>query len=576
MSLKQSALQFKKKYLADNSHANSNYFGLIKKLIQLRNNFQKEHSSYIFWQAQLQEIYQLVRDEILNTIIPPVSPVKFGTSGWRGIIGKDINLLSISQVTEAIVDLYATDKSAISFWQALGVNSKDEARERGCILGYDNRFGNELLARRISDILTSNGFKVYFAGESTTGTLSATLLELKAAFSINLTPSHNPLEFGGCKFNAADGGPAATILTDRITTRAREIIKTGMAIKINKNDALKRDVSALDYWFSLVRKNQKKHKLAYDQIIADFMERDDLIVILDAVHGASRVHLQKIFKDFHSKRLSFLRTEADPTFGGIAPEPSVANLQLIESKLANYQSPLKIGIIMDPDADRIRFTDGTCQIDMNQFGAMAYHFLHNIKKVDGLVAKTVATSNFANAIAMAINEEVFEPRVGFKEFKPVIDRAVVCFEESDGITILGHTPEKDAYIGILLALDMVMTLNMNLGEYLYNLQEEFGYYFPAKDGVTVSKSGEELTNTLKALDMYKIGDSLMVGGNSKTIEKTINIDGHKFIFADKSWLMIRPSGTEAKVRFYVEARNESQKENLINTAKSILADLGVI
>ena len=121
-----------------------------------------------------------------------------------------------------------------------------------------------------------------------------------------------------------------------------------------------------------------------------------------------------------------------------------------------------MGAIIDPDGDRIRFTDGNVEISMNQFGAMAYHYLHEHKGKRGMAAKTVATSNLANALAAGFGEELFEPRVGFKEFKPVIGRALVCFEESDGITVIGHTPEKDAFIGLMLALDMTLTLKKPL------------------------------------------------------------------------------------------------------------------
>ena len=107
--------------------------------------------------------------------------------------------------------------------------------------------------------------------------------------------------------------------------------------------------------------------------------------------------------------------------------------------------PLRLGAIIDPDGDRIRFTDGHVEISMNQFGAMAYHYLHEHKGKRGMAAKTVATSNLVNALAAGFGEELFEPRVGFKEFKPVIGRALVCFEESDGITVIGHTPKKDTF-----------------------------------------------------------------------------------------------------------------------------------
>jgi phosphomannomutase len=193
-----------------------------------------------------------------------------------------------------------------------------------------------------------------------------------------------------------------------------------------------------------------------------------------------------------------------------------------------------------------------------------------------MVAKTVATSNFANKLAEDFGEEVFESRVGFKEFKPVIGKALVYFEESDGISVIGHTPEKDAYIGLLLALDMVMTLGKNLGEYLLEIQQEHGFYYPAKDGVVVSSSGEELMSKLALLDKYEAGSVINVGNEEKIIAEIIDIDGRKMVLDDGSWLMIRPSGTEPKVRFYVEARNREKQVALFEAAKAMLAEIGLL
>jgi len=466
----------------------------------------------------------------------------------------------------------------------LGVSSLHEAQEKGCVVGFDNRFGGEILAAAVIDVLARAGFTVHYAGESTTGVLSAALLELDAAFSINLTPSHNPLEYEGFKYNAADAGPAASELTDRITANARRIIEADATLLVSFPVALEvpsqrtdiRPVDSLACWKSLVRRNIAEHGLDLDKIMHGFKKNHDFCVVIDSVHGASRLHIAPLFSGNESERLIHLRAEADVTFGGIAPEPSSVNMHQVGETLLARPERLKVGAIIDPDGDRIRFTDGSVEISMNQFGAMAYHFLHEVKGKRGMVAKTVATSNLANCLARAFGEQVFEPKVGFKEFKPVIGQALVCFEESDGISVIGHTPEKDAYIGLLLAMDMVLTLDLNMGDYLKRIEDEYGAYYPDRGGVTVSAKGEELKGILLRLQKYGVGSVVKVGDVEQRITEVIDIDGRKMIFEDGSWLMIRPSGTEPKVRFYVESRTAAGTGNLVQAARAMLTEIGLL
>lgn len=567
-------------YIREGDHANSDYFNLIRKLVSQRNSNQIGSSGYKIWQEEINRVYDLIGDELVTNQKKPATPVKFGTSGWRGFIGKDLNIKTVSQVTQAIIKLYQDLENNTDLAEALGVKTLDEARSRGCVVGFDNRFGGELLAQAVCDVLTDNSITVHYAGESTTGVLSAALLEIGAAFSINLTPSHNPLEYGGYKFNGADGGPASSLVTDRITREARKIIEENKALQLSPDNSLIKKIDSLGSWIGMVCKNRKYHTLDYKNLINRFVNDDEVVLAVDCVHGASRLHIQRLLTGgttaVSNDRLIVLRGESDPTFGGIAPEPSSVNMKPVMQVLADRPEPLKLGAVIDPDGDRVRMTDGNIEIDMNLYGAMAYHFLHEHKGLNGMVAKTVATSNFANKLAEDFSEDVFETRVGFKEFKPVIGKALVYFEESDGISIIGHTPEKDAYIGLLLALEMLITLRRNLGDYLFELQNNHGYFFPAKDGVLVSSQGKDLMRALSQLEQFGEGTVINVGNENRIITKVIDIDGRKMVLDDGSWLMVRPSGTEPKVRFYVEARDLDRQRELFATAKSMLAEIGLI
>lgn len=578
MSDRDDAQELFARYIVDGDHSRSDYFSLIRDMVVRRND-----ASADFWQQRIDSVYALVRDEIVSNSKAPTEPIQFGTSGWRGILGKDVFVQSVACVTAAIVEMYKQVDSDAELGRLLGVDSCREAQQRGCVVGHDNRFGGELLATVVSKVLSDNGFTVHYAGESTTGVLSAAVLELQSGFSINLTPSHNPLQYGGYKFNAADAGPAAAEVTRTITSLARGFVKSGYTFPVSSLDQL--DVGtltgvtrfdSLSAWKSLVKKNVAAHGLDLDKIMAGVAACEDLVVAVDSVHGASRLHLPRLLPAEAGDRCIFLRNTADVTFGGIAPEPSSVNMQGVQHVLSSRTEKLKLGAIIDPDGDRIRFSDGTSEISMNQFGAMAYHFLVVHKKKKGMVAKTVATSNMANRLAQAFGEELFEPKVGFKEFKPVMGKALVFFEESDGISVIGHTPEKDAYIGLLLALDMVLTTGMNLGRYRAEIEREYGAYYPDRDGIAVSLKGSELLDKLNELEKYGVGSAIVVGKERKLITEVITIDGRKMILEDGSWLMIRPSGTEPKVRFYVESRTESGTVDLVAAARGLLTQIGLV
>lgn len=494
--------------------------------------------------------------------------ISFGTSGWRGEIGTDFTFNNLRVVTSAIVELLKNAEKSVM--QAIGVSDFEEVKERGIIVGHDNRFLGTDFAMEVIGILQKEGIRTWYAGEAPTPEFSAGLEMLNAACSINLTPSHNPANYGGFKFNPSDGGPAGPEITKQIELIANEIMKKRAIL----DPVLPKEIDKIDLT-ELYIKYITERKTLDIQKIKDFINQEDCFICIDNVHGSTRGRIQRILGE--SAKIKYLRTEDDYLFGGVAPEPSEKNMEGVQNVLRDSKASFRAGFILDPDGDRIRYSDGNIQIPMNYFGAMAFHFLHVYKGIKGIVVKSVGTSNLVNAIASKFGIPVIETQVGFKNFRPYMikksaERAIVAFEESDGISAYNHTLEKDAIFGLLLAIEMMAVTGKKLGDYLQELMQEYGYYYPDRSGVCVERSiaGEPLLKKLALINQkYKKGTAVNIGGNDRIIKEIINVDGTKLLFDDDSWLMIRPSGTEPKVRFYIEARTEEGKKAVFSAAEKI-------
>ncbi|MEW6740448.1 MAG: phosphomannomutase [Nitrospirota bacterium] len=499
------------------------------------------------------------------------SKIVFGTSGWRGEIGTDFTFNNVRIVTSAIIEAFKSNDK--SFMEAMGVSDFDDIKRRGVIVGHDNRFLGPDFSMEVIGLLQKEGIKTWYAGEAITPEFSAGIEMLNAACAINLTPSHNPANYAGFKFNPSDGGPAGTEITSKIEDIANRMMKEGARVESQASRAVVERIDLTELYIKYI----KERKTLNIERIKDFINSEDCIICIDNVHGATRGRIQRILGE--NPKIKYLRTEDDYLFGGVAPEPSEKNMAGVEKVLSRSNEKFKLGAIMDPDGDRIRYAaryiDSIMQIPMNYFGAMALHFLNVHKKFPGVVAKSVGTSNFVNAIAAKLGIPVKETKVGFKNFRPymlktVPEKAIVAFEESDGISGYNHTLEKDALFGLLLAIEMMAVTGKNLSEYLKDIMDEFGYYYPDRSGIAVDASlvGEPLIKRLSVIkEQYKTGTVINIGGSNRTVKDLITVDGTKIVFDDGSWLMIRPSGTEPKVRFYIEARTEKGKKAVFETAE---------
>ncbi|ACI20440.1 phosphomannomutase [Thermodesulfovibrio yellowstonii] len=491
--------------------------------------------------------------------------IHFGTSGWRGEIGSDFTMQNVRVITKAIIEAVKGEDRQIL--NSFGIKSFNEFKERGVIVGHDNRLLGKEFAYEVIGILQSEGINCYYAGEASTPEFSVAVVELSASASINLTPSHNPPNYGGLKLNPSDGGPASEELTKPIERIANELMKNANSIKSCPPVAINK-IDATELYINFIK---KRNMIDIDKI-KNFLSNNPHTIAVDHMHGATRGKLAKILSVSPGTFIC-LRREDDPLFEGLSPEPSEENLKLALSHLR--ENTLGFSAIIDPDGDRVRFADLKRQIPMNYFGAMAFHYLYNYKGLRGVVVKSVGTSNFVNSIAEAFRVEVIETKVGFKNFRPYLlpnatKKAIVAFEESDGISIQNHTLEKDAILGVLLALEMIATFNKNLSDYLEEIEKSYGKYYSDRTGIEIPREsfGPHVKENIMALSKhFKIGDSFKIGDLEKKIASIVDLDGVKIIFNDGSWIMIRPSGTEPKVRIYIETKNKEEKEVFIEEAR---------
>jgi phosphomannomutase len=293
--------------------------------------------------------------------------IVFGTSGWRGEIGTDYTFNNVRIVTSAIIQMFK--ESDPSVMEAMGVSTYEEVKKRGVIVGHDNRLLGKEFAMEVIGLLQEEGIRSWYAGEATTPEFSAGIEMLGAACSINLTPSHNPANYGGFKFNPSDGGPAGTEITARIEEIANRAMDDARVIGSSKPRNIEKiNLTTLYLQYLTERKTLDIKR------IREFINREDCIVCIDNVHGATRGRIQSIIGK--NDKVRYLRTSDDYLFGGVAPEPSANNMRGVEEVLEESSAHFRLGVIMDPDGDRIRYADNSMQIPMNYFGAMALHFLH--------------------------------------------------------------------------------------------------------------------------------------------------------------------------------------------------------
>ncbi len=513
---------------------------------------------------EVRTIISNIRDHQGQRALVKTDPaiIVLGTSGWRGVIGEDFTLLNIHKVLRAITGLLQSDL----YLKYNNFTSFVEVKKRGILVMRDNRFMGDIWIEAAKKELTSIGIKLVDAGMCPTGVGSAYVKDKGLAGMINFTPSHNPMEYAGIKFNPSDGGGAESDLTSVIEDGANKLMHTNNFQPAGTIDqSLVEKVNAALFF----KKYIEDKSVVFDlDAIRTWLRKNknDFLMIVDFMHGASRGYVRELLgRDIWDEliqagSLITRHEDEDYSFHGMKPEPSAANQKPLLDILKKHNRKFSLGMAMDPDGDRIRYADNKMDIDMNLFSVIAYSGLLE-RGIKGKIVHSVPSSGFAGKIARENGQDNTETMVGFKNFRSqfLSGDYIMGFEESDGISFIGHTLEKCALSGFMAALTAISTSNKNLSDLYEELRLKYGYFYPGRAGVDVKGVSVEAWQNYKVQvlnilqnKLYKEGDKITIGGVEKTIKSILTIDGLKIFMDDDSWILLRPSGTEPKFRYYYE------------------------
>ncbi|MBI5048830.1 MAG: phosphoglucomutase/phosphomannomutase family protein [Deltaproteobacteria bacterium] len=467
--------------------------------------------------------------------------IKFGTSGWRGIIAEDFTFEGIRVVTQAIADY---------------LKAHDEAK-KGVVVGYDARFMGEKFASEAVKILAGNGIKSFLTNRPTpTPVIALEILRRKTGGGINITASHNPSEYNGLKFSSSSGEPALPNITKEIEKRANammlEVAYSALTIEEARNKDLLQEIEPFQFYSEYLKQ----------KINIPIIKKAQLGVGVDLMYGAGRGYLDKILEDAGCN-IEVFHNHTDPSFGGRPPDPSTENLTTLID--AVKENSYDLGLALDGDADRFGVIDGDGTfIEPNYILALLFDYMLRVQGMTGGAARSVATSHLVDAVANYYKMPVYETPVGFKYIGELITTGKILIggEESAGLSIRGHVPEKDGMLTCLLVTEMVAREGKSLKDLLNDLYKRVGKLVTKRENIhvgNISKSG--LANLLDK-------PPKMIAGLS--VENIRDVGGVNFLLEGGGWLLMRESGTEPVVRLYGEARDEEELERVMKAGRELI------
>jgi phosphoglucomutase len=477
----------------------------------------------------IQQPVFLISDQVGKVVL---TQIKFGTSGWRAVVADEFTLPNIRRAVIGIARYVAK-----------------QTGNRRILVGRDPRFMGEIFVEEAARLLAENGVVPEVISEAApTPAISHAIRTRHTGGAINFTASHNPPEYNGIKFSTPDGAPALPAVTRQIEA---EIAALG--------DSAVLAARASEKPFETADVKPEYLKRLGELIDLKSIAKAKLRIVIDPFWGAGRGYAQQLLDGYDVPAVS-VHDYRDVLFGGHAPEPDDPLLGDCKAKMLEFDANL--GIASDGDADRFGIVDrdGTF-IQPNYIIALLLDYLVETRGWRNGVAKSVATTNLINALAEHHHVPLYETPVGFKYIGELVDQDKIAIggEESAGLTIRGHVPEKDGILAGLLVAEMVAVRRQTLGEQLQALFAKVGSYFPIRENFHLTAEAKaKFTEKLKT-------DPKELAG--RKVASVVRTDGLKLIFEDGSWVCYRLSGTEPVVRAYTEARSKEDSAKLTEAAK---------
>ncbi len=464
------------------------------------------------------------------------TPIKFGTSGWRSIVADEFTIANIRRAVAGI---------------AAYVKTQPEPHR--VLVGRDPRFLGESFVDEAARILAAAGITpIVIPHAAPTPAIAYAVQTMKTSGAINFTASHNPPEYNGIKFSTHDGAPALPEVTKQIEAA---IVALGDDPKIPRLNDPEPKIAEVDV---------KENYLARLAQLVDLkaIAASGIKVVFDPFWGAARGYSCHILRQA-GVHVDVVHDYRDVLFGGHAPEPD--DHLLGDAKAKMKEAGASLVIATDGDADRFGIVDGDGTfIQPNYIIALLFDYLVETRGWKNGVAKSVATTNLINALADYHKVPLYETPVGFKYIGELIiaDKIAIGGEESAGLTIRGHVPEKDGVLAGLLVAEMVAKRGKSLGTQLQELFAKVGSFYPVRENFHLTPEAKaKFTEKLK-VDPTSLGE--------RRVTSVVRTDGLKLVLDDGSWVCYRLSGTEPVVRAYTEARNQAEMAALSASAKEFV------